>query len=327
MIKKASAVLAIALLAITAQAVQAVDVQGYVKTTVPANSDVLVGMSLTHKSVGTFTVNGAPSGTTFAVDETLTSGEYGGGAYYARFLTGDAKGLWSTISSNGTGDLTLNDAIVAGMVGDDDTFLIFKHRTVGDVFPDNRYGVAFTNGTKVLLFSNTASGINRSTIAVIEYQVQVIPGFGTIKGWNGSNGASTVIEPGTMFIVRNSGGDELTLMLTGYAPSHPTAVLIPASVEKDLMITSGYPVPMMLSDSGIGGVNGRKVLTYTNGSSGINKSATDVTEYQIQVIPGFGTIEGWNGGDAGETALNPSEAFIIRVNGESASKLMINTPY
>lgn len=323
----ATALAAVAVLALAAQYAPAQQqVLAINQITVPANADALVSVPVPNEKVGEFTVdtvtsNGiADNGASFETDQYQDM-------YYVRIMTGDAAGLWSTISSNSATELVLDNTDVHGMINAGDTFCIYKHQTIGSIFPDSMFGTSFVAGTKVLIFSNDSLGINRSSDFVVEYQVQTIPGLGTIKGWNGGDGAETVLAPETRFGIRNSSSKPLSLTLSGSAPDYPVAFVVPATIQHDLMVSSGYPVPIRLASSGLGGIDGRKILVYDNAAAQINKSADAVVEYQVQTIPGLGTLEGWNGGQGAATMLNPSESFTIRVNGEAASKIMVPKPY
>lgn len=326
---KAMAVLVAAALLTAAgplMAQQVVNIAGYNRVDVPAQSDVLLTVPFNKGIEDTMNVDGSPSGTTLPVAAgSLTAGQYDGGTYYVRFIDGGASGLWTTIVANTTGNFTLADADVVALASSGDTFRIYKHHTVGSLLPDKLLGRSFKAGTQVLVFDNDTIGINRSAVSVVTYQVLTIGGT-TFAGWTGGDAADTVLAPETRFIVRNPSDDELTIVLDGTPPDHPVAVLVPAGVQHDLMIGSGYPVDMLLGDAGLGGANGRQLLSFDNASSGFNKSASAVTTYQITTIGGT-TVEGWTSGDAANTNLIASETFTVRVDGEAGGKVTIQKPY
>ncbi|MFW5870010.1 MAG: TIGR02597 family protein, partial [Planctomycetota bacterium] len=123
---------------------QVQSVTGYNKVTVPAQSDVIVSVPFTQKPEGTFTVATDGVGDdTLSVDEDITT-EYDG-AYYIRFTSGDAKGLWSTIKSSNTTtesvELEDTSMLTGGKVAEGDTFKIIKHQTLSSVFPDKLAGL------------------------------------------------------------------------------------------------------------------------------------------------------------------------------------------
>lgn len=88
------------------------------------------------------------------------------------------------------------------------------------------------------------------------------------------------------------------------------------------MIGSGYPVPVVLKDSGLG-ANQRQVYFYNNDASGINKSAVKTAAYTTS---GGGR---WIGsGVTGNELIGASESVTLRLPaGETMSKVTIVKPY
>jgi uncharacterized protein (TIGR02597 family) len=313
---KASAITAAALLALTAHTVSAAEAVGYNTVTVPANSDVLVSVPFNQNAEGSFTVSSVTAGGV-TVTNSLAANAYTNG-YYVRFTTGGGEGLWSTISANGTGGFTLSDTAVLSYVAAGNEFRIYKHHTLTSVFPKGMYGVSYTNGTKVLVYENNraAMGQNKTAAKTATYSTS---GGGR---WTGSGVSSnTVLAPETQFAVRNVSSSELTLITQGDVPDYSVSMLLAAN--GDLVVGSGYPVPVVLKDSGLGGVNSRKVLFFDNSATGQNKSALKTATYSTS---GGGR---WTGsGVTGNELVNPSEAITFRLpSGETGAKITLNKPY
>jgi uncharacterized protein (TIGR02597 family) len=313
---KASAITAAVLLALTAQTVSAAEAVGYNVVTVPANSDVLVSVPFNQNAEGNFTVSSVVSGGV-TVTNALTANAYTNG-YYVRFTTGGGEGLWSTISANGTGGFTLADTNVLTYVSAGNSFRVYKHHTLASVFPKGMYGVSYTNGTKVLVYENNraAMGQNKAAAKTATYSTS---GGGR---WTGSGiSSSTILAPETQFVVRNVSASEFTLITQGDVPDYSVSMLIAAN--GDLVVGSGYPVPVVLKDSGLGGVNLRKVLFFDNSATGQNKAAIKTATYSTS---GGGR---WTGsGVTGNELINPSEAITFRLpSGETGAKITLNKPY
>ena len=312
---KASAITAAMLFALTAQTVSAADAVGYNTITVPANSDVLVSVPFNQDVVGTFTVD-TVTANGVTVTNTLTANAYTNG--YVRFTSGGGEGLWSTISANGTGGFTLADTNVLTYVGNGASFRVYKHHTLGSVFPKGMYGISYTNGTKVLVYENNraAMGQNKAAAKLATYST------GGGGRWTGTGiSSNTVLAPETQFVVRNGAASGLTLITQGHVPDYTVNMLIAAN--GDLVIGSGYPVPVVLKDSGLGGTTGRKVLFFSNSTIGQNKAAGKLATYSTS---GGGR---WTGTlVTGNELINPSEAITFRLpSGETGAKITLNKPY
>lgn len=313
---KASAITAAVLLALTAQTVSAADAVGYNTITVPANSDVLVTVPFNQNVEGSFTVSSVTAGGV-TVTNALTANAYTNG-YYVRFTTGGGEGLWSTISANGTGGFTLSDTAVLSYVTAGNEFRVYKHQTLASVFPKGMYGISYTNGTKVLVYENNRAAMEQNKTAAKTATYSTSGG----GRWTGTGiSSNTILAPETQFVVRNVSAAPLTLVTQGHVPDYSVSMLIAAN--GDLVVGSGYPVPVVLKDAGFGGVNSRKVLFFSNSEAGQNKSAFKTATYSTS---GGGR---WTGtGVTGSELITPSQAITFRLpSGETGAKITLNKPY
>lgn len=301
---KASAITAAALLALTAQTVSAAEAVGYNVVTVPANSDVLVSVPFNQDVIGTFTVD-TVTANGVTVTDTLTANAYTNG-YYVRFTTGGGEGLWSTISANGTGGFTLADTNVLTCVSAGNAFRVYKHQTVGSVFPSGMYGVSYTNGVSINIFNNTANGINKSATTSVSYH----PG---LKRWTNLN---QILNPDSMILIRNNSTAELSYVCNGDVPDYDVALLVPAGVAKDTLISSGFPVAVQAS--AVSASTGRSINLYNNIAAAQNKSPATSTSYH----PG---LQRWTNPSLG---IPSSEGMLLRTSvAEVGGKVTIQKPY
>lgn len=276
-----------------------VGVSGVNGITVPPETDVLLSVPVSRPVEEALSVDGAPSGTTLPVAAGALAGSSYDDAYYVRFTSGAAEGLWSTVVSNSDDDVTITDAAVAALVADGDAFRIHAHQTVGSLFPKLHYDWSYTSGTQILLFDNQAAGQFKVASDILQYRTVPVP------GWT-SGGAATVIPPESMFILRNNSSTKtLHYAHAGLVPDYTVSYLLPAGVDKDILIGSGYPTGTTVTKTGFGGVAGRQLLMFDNQATGRFKVADDILQYRTVPVPG------WTSG-GGSTPVPASEGFIFR---------------
>jgi uncharacterized protein (TIGR02597 family) len=292
-----------------------VGVSGFNGISVPPETDVLLSVPVSRPIKEALTVNGAPAGTTLPVTAGALAGSSYDGTYYVRFTSGAAEGLWSTVVSNTDDDVTIADAAVAALVADQDTFRIHEHHTVGSLFPQLHYDWSYTAGTQILLFDNTATGQFKVADDILEYRL--VP----VARWT-SGGAATIIPPETMFILRNNSSTKtLHYGNAGLVPDYTVSYLLPAGVDKDILIGAGYPVATTVDGTGFGGVAGRQILMFDNQATGRFKVADDILEYRT--VP----VARWTSG-GGSTPIPASEAFIFRQKSDDPGGVIQTTrPY
>jgi uncharacterized protein (TIGR02597 family) len=315
------------------------NVVGFNKVNVPANTDVRLTVPFTtvpfngsgdQVAEALFTVTGTTGGSTINVAPgSLTSGVFTAAnmtksSYYVRFLTGNAKGLWITIKSNDANGLVLDDssasqrAALMNKVQANDTFRVYKHHTVSSVFTPELYGLSYLGGTTTLmLYLNDIDSVvqNPTSWKTLSYNV-------TSGKWVGNAvDGTTILRPEAQFILRNGSSQTLFVPTFGSAPDYPVSMLITGS--DDMLIGTGYPVPITIKDSGMGGTTSRLVMFYDNQALGQNKTASKSATYTTS---GGGK---WVGsGVTGLELINPSEAVRLRLPAsETGTIVTINKPY
>lgn len=294
------------------------DAYAYVHTTVPPSSDVLVSVPVNNAlEVELTTVSRSGSVLTVANTPAFAAGDYNAGTfakYYVRFIDGPAAGLWASITVNSETTLTLDDATVAALAtsGGGDTIRVYKHHTVGSIFPAALLNESFVDGTQ-LLFYSTADSQNKA------------PGSGGIVnyttffdlGW-GAN-ADRPIKPEEAFVIRNNAGSALTYVVTGVAPDHAVAHLVKPSVAKDTPLGTGYPVGITVTETGLGGIDARQLLLQGTAQNALPGSAA---------IHSYTTFAGIGWGASADVSLAPNEAFIFRqAVSDAGGKATVVKPY
>lgn len=314
------------------------NVVGYNRINIPASSDVRLTVPFTttpydgagnQDSSAVFTVTGTSGGNINVAAGSLTAGKFNvadvtRSSYYVRFLDGNAAGLWMTIKSNDAGSFLLDDtlavqrAALVGKVASGNTFRVYKHQTIAGLFTPDLFGVSYVNGTGLLLYQNNIATMSQNPPA------WKTPSYTTSGGgrWVGSGvDGTTILQPETQFILRNNSTQTLVVVTNGTAPDYPVSMLVAGN--GDLVIGTGYPVPVVLNSAGLGGTTNRTVLFFDNSTTGQNKPAVKTASYTTS---GGGR---WVGsGVTGLELLTPSEMIKFRLPaGETGTIVTIGKPY
>ncbi len=310
---KMMAITIAALMGLVVRSVIASDAVGYNRITVPANSDVRLSVPFNQDIVGTFNVNGIVAGSGVTVTDPLTPGAFAN-TYYVRFISGNGTGLWSTISNNGASDFVFVDLNVLNFINVGDKFRVYKHQTLSSVFPTSLLGISYVSGSQVLIYDNNIAAMTTNKSAA------KVAAFTSAGGghWVGSGvNDNTILKPETQFILRNNSGSTLTMITRGHVPDYSVSTLI--APNGDLVIGSGYPLPVVLKNAGLNAAL-RQVLFYDNSATGINKSAVKVAVFSGSNWVGAGVT--------GNELINPSSSITFRLpTSEAGTKVTINKPY
>ncbi len=313
---KASATAAVVLLVLAIQSAGLAAVPPGLKViTAPPQTDVMVSYPFNPVIEETLTVNGAPAGTSLPLTGGALAGkDYGRGGeqtFYVRFISGGSagpEGAWSTIIGHTDNDLTIGNAALAALVGNGDSFRIYKHRKVRDVFPPSMLGTSYLNGTQVLLFNNAAN--QQFKLGQIFTYIQAADQF------IGAGIADTMtLEPDSAFILRNGSTTKtLTLFLAGTTPDYKVKRVLPAGAVKDILIGPGYPVDLPVLLTGLGTVPGRQVVVFDNSGVGQFKVG--------QIASWVGTV--WA---PAPPDIDGAGGFIFRQNGDAGGVVSAVKPY
>ncbi len=243
---------------------------GVKSVVVPANADVVVSIPFTRLPVGTYETNAvATSGTTvITVDGSpFTAGQLdksgANATHYVRVIDGPGAGLWCSINSNGTNTITLDKDITATLSasGSDQDFTIrvYPHQTVERIFNLLLLNVSFADQTEVRLFPNdlTTQDLGSGGGGVSKFNTGgFFPNTWTNPGM--------VLPPDTGFVLRNNGSTPLVYIAFGQVPNTKVSYMLPAGVNKDTVIASGYSADSVVTFAGAGGVDQREFRLFNN---------------------------------------------------------------
>ena len=297
---------------------------------VPAGADVLFTVPFNNSNLGDFEIDSLSGSDTLNVPA-ASFGDIDGD-HYIRLLDGSAAGLWATVASNSGTSITISDQDVIDRISAGDSFRLYPHTTVNDVFPPAETGLSHELGTEVFLFQNTGSSTGVAPQGSVEFVSQTFGGQ-TVQFWIGGPnglGGGEIIEPLTRAIVRNTGSNDLTLYLYGETPDHPISLVVPAGVNADFVIGGGFPVTQTANELGLGGVLNREIFVFDNDAATTNKAPIGSIEWIEQTF-GSTTVQFWFGGpgnEGGALEIVNGETITFRVDNEPAEAVIsLNKPY
>ncbi len=290
---------------------------GYYSMQVPPQTEVLLTVPYNPRIEKTLTVNAAPAGATLSVAEDLTGLDYSGGTWYVRFIDGGASGLWSTIQSNNPNSVTLSSAAIAGLATNGCAMRIYRHNTIGSLFPSKGLGLTHVAGTEIVVFDNTAIDTYKMGKGSL-YTYQVTPFF---TGWSGG-GAAVVIPPETMFILRNKHASKtLVFACAGTIPDYVASYYAPPGAANEVLVGSGYPVGTTVNLCGFNGVAGREIVLYSNTTPGLYKGG------QGDLLQWVTFLGQWTG-NGGTKPVPAAAGYIFRQGAsEPGGKIQTIRPY
>lgn len=326
----------------------ATDPVGYIRLSVPAQSDAFVSAPLhrdaafvgTVSSVagGVITVAGTPGWTT---NQFVFASGTQNNTYFAILKTGSKRGAYFTVTANSATSLTvdLNGDTLTEVVSGDALQLI-PYWTLATLFPAGGGfpgSASFTPVGSVLFPSLTTAGVNLSSEATYFYYTGTAAGG---PGWRRA-GASptlkfdhTVILPDIALTVRNLTGSSIALDNLGSAPmtGHSTIIgTINPFVDQDNVVSINAAASVSLANSGlissgamVGGATFTPVDTlfiFDNSIAGINKSSVGSYFYYSGTAAGG---PGWRKVGSAPTTkfddttfLEPGVGYIIRKKGQA----------
>lgn len=287
----------------------ATDPVGFVSNTIPANSDSTYSVSLQRATAYTGSLGILVDADTISVAGTSpawTTDQFKL-THYLLIGSGNKEGLFAEIVGNSGNTLDVvffigNFGTVTGnRVEVGDQVKIVPYWTLGTLLPDG----TVPDGTTVLLYNRTQSGINKSASVIYT----MYSGFGWYDGPN--NGNSQVIYPDESFVIRAPATQPLNLTITGTVPMDKVRTQLSnlaAGQDQDIRITTGVPVPTTLSsflNLGATG-DGDTLFVFNDAATGQNKSALNVITY----YNGFGWYDGPN--DMSNLLLQPGQGLLYR---------------
>jgi uncharacterized protein (TIGR02597 family) len=261
---------AVALLALAVPSDGDDNIVGYRRVTIPAGATVVASVPFSHQSEGPFTISDT-TGTDLLVDgNPFGAGEYNG-THYVRITSGAAKGRWSTIEVNGTGSITLEDTGFLGDITDDvDTFKIYKHVTLAEVFTDALLNISYKESTTKLVWGAVVLDEIKTQVGIFADPSVTPPpasenkvpdeNFVYVDGtWRNvsnvtGNADGTILPPESFLWIKNGGNtSDLSYVPSGTVSLDAKAVKLVGGALTSDTVVGGGPVSVKLKDLGLGG--------------------------------------------------------------------------
>ena len=253
------------------------DPVGYVKLgntagnqdAVPANTDIRASIPLEQASSFVGAVGSVAGNVlTLSEDPGFTVNRWNSGSpYMVRLTDGVEAGAWGIIEGNTSNSLTFSV-----QVGDfsnasiNDGVEIVECWTTGSLFE----GQTIPSGTRLFLFNGETAGSNiGADISLVR------SGEDWLDTGNGFVIANDLIfSPGESFLLRSGNTSIADLAIFGDVPFSPNRMEIDKlsnDLPQDTVVGYFGPVPELIADSGLGFVEGDRLLVFDNDAVGINK--------------------------------------------------------
>ncbi len=263
------------------------------------------------------TVSGTPGWGTNA----FASGTF----YYVRLLNGAQAGHFFSVTANGSGDVTVDNAgLNLSVINAGDTMEIVPYWTLGTLYPAGRAGISFTATTSLLsrqtvllFFDSTVTGINRSASSSYYFYNGAWRKVGQSTATSFDN---TIVYPDAYYIQRNTAAPT-SLVYTGRVqPGYLGTILVGAAgTANDNFVALAYPVDVTLDQLTMAPSSfvattsllstQDQLLYFSPSVTGINRSADFVYYYYNGAWRRKGASTATN---FGSTVLTAGSGFIIR---------------
>lgn len=298
---------------------------GAVSIKVPSGSDVMVALPFKQEKAAGGSVASIDGAVATLGASTLTAGEYdapqGGAPTHYVYVEGvpgsdPLAGRHFDILSNTASAITLEESALTGLVGAN--ISIRAHWTLGTLFPE---GVGYVQElepgrrlVEVILPQAASSGGGLAVEKIYYFFGGIWREFG--QAISDSNDAgNTVVQPGSAFVVRNNGIDDIDYFFFGEVEYGPLAIPLVSSTDTvDNFVAVGRPLGLTINDlnlhsSGVFTADDR-LLVYPMESQGLLGSDLQPTLYKYadnkwQEDEGDGT-------DLGGTLIKAGQGIAVR---------------
>ncbi|WP_166442671.1 TIGR02597 family protein [Phragmitibacter flavus] len=303
----------------------ATDPVGFVKLTVPGQSDAVLAVPFYRASVhkGMIqSINGSEivlSGSTgWAVNQLVFSAGVQNNSYAVLISSGVKEGMIAKITANSTNSIT-----VQPKVGDDLSQILTiaangpQSGDLVDIVPFWTPTSLITGvpnvGTQILIKPTDSPGINLSSQTTLVYN-------GTSWIQSASNANHYPLEFGQSFVLRNNATSPLVLAMSGGVPMNKFRTLIrtfTAANRQDVWFGYSSPIPEAVGNLGLGFSPGDQLVVYDNATVGKNKSASQTLVYN-------GTAWLLGGSNVNTTFfLQPGNGYVFRKNNAALTNQII----
>jgi uncharacterized protein (TIGR02597 family) len=282
--------------------ITASEIQGFIKFTVPANTDTLVSPALGRPvawsgavntvSAGRLAVASAPG---WAADQFVPTNSHPD-TFYVRILSGALRGHYFTIASNDATSVLLDNAgFDLSAVKPGDSVEIAPYWTLGTLYPSSMANSSFTPSssalfrqTELYFYDVSGVGINRAPSKTYYYCNGAWRQVGASITTSFNN---AVILPDTYFLQRNK-GKATALTESGRVLKSAVATVIEGgtSLQQDNFIALPFPVGVTLRQTALfesgafkptvsASSHEDELLVFDDTATGINRSPNAIYFY------------------------------------------------
>lgn len=310
---------------------------GSLTLTIRAQSDSRLSLPYQHPRLEGGEIAGVGSASLTLQGKAWSQGEYtrrddgSGRACYALFRSGPLEGVFYPIISNNEDTIVLDTGSddlrshPLGTIAFGNRLDIIPYWTIADVFGADEESLLITPRVsplfptdEVLLYDPATNGINQSPSQTLYYLKD--------KGWRSvaapsDSSASTILPPGSVFVVRRRGSSDLELINFGVYYRQRRALTIKGggTAGNDQVVSLLLPEPISLDEANLAESTVRpslspilrsdEVLLWRAVTTGFNQPADTVLYYRKDA--------GWlrvgdNVPQGSAITLAPGEAIIIR---------------
>lgn len=315
---------------------------GYVNTTVAANADVKLGVSLQQAAVYSSTVTSVAAG---AITVPATVPDITTNPHFVLVTTasGSLKGNWYEVTNSTATTITVAEDLQSAGLTNSDTIKVIPFWTLDTLFPGGGSIPASSDVTspvaQVLLNNVAATGINLSAAASYIYHSgeQGAAGWYDVNNIGAGLKGDTILTPESYITIRNETGSSADIVVSGTVPGEPVSnnVVSYSAAAQDNQIANPFPVGMQLQDSNLfsGGALGGssdvtsptdQLLIFEGTPTGKNPSPTKSVIYHTgeQGPAGYYDLNDIAGGVINTYVIPAGAALIIRKTASSDASVV-----
>lgn len=296
------------------------DPVGFVKVTVPAQSDAAIAVPLHRAAVfqgmiesisgSTIIIKNSPGWTTnqFAISPPTQQVTYS-----VVIASGTKEGMHAKILANGDNSLTLaleEGESLDGVVSDSQNGQLDNDGDLVSIIPNWTLTTLFANppspGSQAFGYEGVGAGVNHSAL-----QIYAFDGTNWIDGVFGTVANDNPLGFGASIIFRNRSTTAYQVLFTGAVPmtAHRSIFkTITANTSQDIRFGYFSPVPEALNDLEFPANAGDTIFGYDNSTTGYNKAASYIYSFD-----GAKWINGLTGQPIDESVkFHPGVGYLFR---------------